>query len=70
VNRDRDANELAALGAARASGLPILAICRGAQLVNVVYGGTLIPDLMRDMPLLRDIGTGRKPSPAPSTRYK
>lgn len=50
VNRHRDDNELAALGAARASGLPILAICRGAQLVNVAYGGTLIPDLVRDTP--------------------
>ena len=50
VNHDRDAAELAALAAARAAGLPILAICRGAQLVNVALGGTLIADIQRDLP--------------------
>jgi putative glutamine amidotransferase len=29
------------LAAAREKGIPILAICRGFQLVNVVFGGTL-----------------------------
>jgi putative glutamine amidotransferase len=38
---DRDAWEIALLAAARRKGIPVLAICRGLQLVNVVFGGTL-----------------------------
>lgn len=48
VNRIRDANETAAFEAAWAHGVPTLAICRGAQLVNVLRGGTLYADVSRD----------------------
>ena len=42
---ERDAFELTLLRTARTHGLPVLAICRGAQLVNVALGGTLWQDL-------------------------
>lgn len=49
-NSQRDAAELSALAAARRLEMPVLAICRGAQLLNVACGGTLIGDLDRDAP--------------------
>ncbi len=38
---ERDRWEMALYASARAKGIPVLAICRGFQLVNVVHGGTL-----------------------------
>ncbi|MGX5682596.1 gamma-glutamyl-gamma-aminobutyrate hydrolase family protein [Schumannella luteola] len=43
--RDRDSWEDALLAAAIDRGLPFLGICRGAQLLNVARGGTLIQHL-------------------------
>jgi gamma-glutamyl-gamma-aminobutyrate hydrolase PuuD len=45
VARGRDDAELALLGAALARDLPVLAICRGSQLLNVVHGGDLVQHL-------------------------
>jgi putative glutamine amidotransferase len=42
VEPDRDEWELALLAAARGRDMPVLAICRGFQLVNVHFGGTLV----------------------------
>jgi putative glutamine amidotransferase len=46
---DRDAWELAVAEAAVRQGVPLLGICRGAQVLNVACGGTLhqhVPDLV------------------------
>ncbi|HKB30734.1 MAG TPA: gamma-glutamyl-gamma-aminobutyrate hydrolase family protein [Streptosporangiaceae bacterium] len=45
VYPERDAAELALLRAAFGAGLPVLGICRGLQVLNVVRGGTLVQHL-------------------------
>jgi gamma-glutamyl-gamma-aminobutyrate hydrolase PuuD len=42
---DRDALEIALLRSADERGMPTLAICRGMQVMNVAFGGTLIQHL-------------------------
>jgi putative glutamine amidotransferase len=44
-NVQRDHTEIALVKAARDLRLPVLAICRGPQLLNVALGGTLIQDI-------------------------
>ena len=46
----RDAYEIALVRAFRFQGKPILGICRGAQLLNVAFGGTLYQDLDTQRP--------------------
>jgi putative glutamine amidotransferase len=41
----RDEFEIALIGAARSRNLPIFAICRGIQVLNVACGGTLVQDI-------------------------
>ncbi|MGO9150323.1 MAG: gamma-glutamyl-gamma-aminobutyrate hydrolase family protein [Acidimicrobiales bacterium] len=56
----RDEREVALLSAAERSGLPVLAICRGMQLLNVAHGGTLIQHLP-------DVVGHEEHSPTPGT---
>lgn len=42
---ERDELELRLLGEALAAGMPVFAICRGMQLLNVALGGTLHQDI-------------------------
>lgn len=53
VDTGRDDHELALLQAALAADLPVLAICRGLQLLNVLQGGGL------DQHLPESVGDGR-----------
>lgn len=56
----RDAWELALLRAALAVDQPVLAVCRGAQLLNVALGGTLhqhLPDVTGDASHRPEVGT-------------
>ena len=54
VNRARDDFELALLDAAIDRRLPILGICRGIQMINVKFGGTLYQDIKGDTALERE----------------
>jgi putative glutamine amidotransferase len=47
---ERDRMEMALLDLIRPGRIPILAICRGIQVLNVVWGGTLIQDIASQMP--------------------
>ena len=51
VNEQRDAFEFALLDAAKARRLPIFGICRGVQMLNVYFGGTLWQDLPSEFPV-------------------
>jgi putative glutamine amidotransferase len=50
VDRARDEFEIALVGEARRRGLPIFAICRGIQVLNVACGGTLVQDIPSEIP--------------------
>ncbi|MGL5810559.1 MAG: gamma-glutamyl-gamma-aminobutyrate hydrolase family protein [Nocardioides sp.] len=45
VDEEQDAFDLAVARHALGSGLPLLAVCRGLQVVNVALGGTLVLDM-------------------------
>lgn len=50
VSKARDATEMALISAARRLRLPVMAICRGIQVLNVECGGSLIQDIEAQRP--------------------
>ncbi|OWK40406.1 gamma-glutamyl-gamma-aminobutyrate hydrolase family protein [Fimbriiglobus ruber] len=46
----RDDVEIAAIHHAAGRGLPVLAVCRGIQILNVALGGTLYQDIATEVP--------------------
>ena len=60
VNRQRDELEFGLLAEALAHGLPVLAVCRGLQVLNVFLGG----DLVQQLP---DAVGSTRHQPAPGT---
>lgn len=50
TDSDRDAVEIALLRHALDRGLPVLAVCRGLQILNVACGGTLYQDVASQVP--------------------
>lgn len=66
VDPAQDAFERALLDAAGRTGRPVLAICRGLQLVNVAFGGSLAQHL-EDAPDRLSHAPEAFPTPAPGT---
>jgi putative glutamine amidotransferase len=67
----RDELEWKVLEAARAKGVPILGICRGAQLINVFFGGSLYQSLesfYSERPNLRTVLPRKTVTVSPSSR--
>src|SRR5262245_36523269 len=62
---ERDALEFTLVEWALRDDLPVLAICRGVQVLNVGLGGTLYQDLTADRaaPLVHDQALGESPRP-------
>ncbi|CAN5650739.1 gamma-glutamyl-gamma-aminobutyrate hydrolase family protein [soil metagenome] len=50
VDKARDATEIALISAARRLRMPLLAVCRGIQVLNVESGGSLIQDIGAQRP--------------------
>ena len=50
LQRERDATEIALAREAQRRSLPTLAICRGAQLLAVAFGGSLVQDIPSQRP--------------------
>lgn len=73
VDPRRDEIELNALKTADELGLPVLGICRGSQIMNVFYGGSLhteIRKIFKDAPQLRTVLPRKCVDILPDTRLR
>ena len=59
IDYERDKAEIAALEYFLKEGKPILGICRGCQLLNAYFGGTLIQDIGEKVPVHRNVEVDR-----------
>lgn len=50
TDKERDRTELLLTRWAIESGMPVLGVCRGAQMINVACGGTLYQDILSERP--------------------
>jgi putative glutamine amidotransferase len=50
IDRERDALELGLLSGAIEAGVPVLGLCRGLQIMNIHFGGSLYQDLPTQFP--------------------
>lgn len=63
IDEARDRTELVLLELVRSTGLPAFGICRGCQILNVAFGGTLIQDIPSERPTpLNHRGSEPEPS--------
>ncbi|MFY4776962.1 gamma-glutamyl-gamma-aminobutyrate hydrolase family protein [Metabacillus sp. RGM 3146] len=69
TSKERDETELALIRMAKEKKIPLLAICRGAQLLNVALGGTLIQDIGSEIKGSLE-HKQIKPRPEPSHKVK
>lgn len=53
TDKERDRTELLVTQWAVATGMPLLGVCRGLQMINVACGGTLYQDLHAECPALQ-----------------
>lgn len=74
VSPERDAFEWALLYEAERRALPVLGICRGIQILNAFYGGTLVQDIESQLSLPKALhspghyGPAHTVTPQPGTR--
>lgn len=71
LDPERDRLELLALEVARRRGIPVLGICRGSQLMNVFYGGSLhaeVRTVFRDARHIRTVLPKKRVRTEPGTR--
>jgi len=66
INAPRDAFDIRLLQIAVEKGVPVLGICRGLQLINIAFGGSLYQDLPAQFPVKQIAHRQKMPASNPS----